>query len=202
MQLKAINPRPNAVDGISGLIADIARGEHAAFSRLHELTRHKMRQTARSILPSSTDVDDVLQDAYVKIWRHAASFDPSISSPISWMSVIVRNTARDFCRRKALPTADLELANDVAVMEEQDDFDYAHARQIAGNVIARLPEDRRNLLSLAYLEGWSREALSQSFGVPISTIKTWLRRTLDDVKIDCATLARRPAYSLVTVRKR
>lgn len=182
---------PEARAWIADLIRGSADGEHAAFARLYRLTRNKMRQTARAVLPSA-DVDDVLQEAYLKIWRHAGSFDPAKSSPISWMSVIVRNTALDSVRRNKLPTTELEHAADIAEDSgEVDDFDYAFARQIAAPVLAKLPDDRRQLLSLAYLEGCSREALAQTFGAPAGTIKTWLRRTLEGVKTDCAVLARR-----------
>jgi RNA polymerase sigma-70 factor (ECF subfamily) len=66
-----------------------------------------------------------------------------------------------------------------------DDFDYARAEPIARGVLARLPEDRRRLIALAYLEGESRASLSQRFGVPVGTIKTWLHRTLLSVRKDC-----------------
>ena len=58
----------------------------------------------------STDIEDVLQDAYLKIWRHASRFDPDRASPISWMSVIVRNTAIDAVRPVRIPTTDLDDA--------------------------------------------------------------------------------------------
>src|SRR5262245_32423319 len=101
-----------------------------------------MRATARAVLPSA-DIDDVLQEAYLKIWRHAGSFDPAISSPISWMSVIVRNTALDSARRNRLPTTELELAAEIAEdFGDVNDFDYAFARRIAAVVLAKLPDDR------------------------------------------------------------
>jgi RNA polymerase sigma-70 factor (ECF subfamily) len=204
-----MGPRPTdrdleARNLVCTLIKRSAAGEQAAFSRLHALTRGKMRATARAVLPATADIDDVLQEAYLKIWRNAGNFDPARSSPISWMSVITRNTALDAARRPRLATAELELATDIPIVaDEQDDFDYAFAQRVASHVIGRLPEERRKLLSLAYLEGYSREALSQIFGAPKGTIKTWLRRTLEGVSVDCAALARRPAFSLaVAGRKR
>lgn len=190
-----------ARENISRLIMQSAKGDDQAFSRLYALTRGKMRKTALTILPATADIDDVLQESYLKVWRNAASFDPSISSPISWISVIVRNTALDAVRRKKLVTTELEHAESIAdTPADADNFDYAFAQRIAENVIAKLPDDRRKLLSLAYLEGHSREALSQMFGAPTSTIKTWLRRTLEGVKTDCAALARRPALAMAVTR--
>jgi RNA polymerase sigma-70 factor (ECF subfamily) len=200
----AMGPRPTdraaeARELVANLIVRSAAGEQLAFSRLHSLTRGKMRNTARAVLHSA-DIEDVLQEAYLKIWRHAGSFDPARSSPISWMSVIVRNTALDAARRNRLPTMELELAAEVAEDRgDIDDFDYAFAQRIAAAVLAKLPDDRRQLLSLAYLDGCSREALAHTFGAPAGTIKTWLRRTLEGVKTDCAVLAQRLERGLAVV---
>jgi RNA polymerase sigma-70 factor (ECF subfamily) len=103
------------------------------------------------------------------------------------MTTIVRNTAIDAVRPVRIPTTDLEHAASIADTDGQtdDDFDYGRARPIAAEIIGKLPDDRRQLLWLAYLEGESRMALAARFGVPVSTIKTWLRRTLESVRTDC-----------------
>jgi len=173
-------------DHLSFLIARAGDGEDAAFSELYALTSRKMRKTARTVCAPGTEVEDILQDAYLKIWRNAPNFDPDRSSPISWMSVIVRNTAIDTFRLKTLPTTDLDLALLVPEPTPDSDFDYDRARPIAATAIRQLPDDRQALLSLAYIEGESRQSLSERFGVPVGTIKTWLRRTLETVRSDCA----------------
>jgi RNA polymerase sigma-70 factor (ECF subfamily) len=147
-----------------------------------------MRKTISTVYPRGGDIEDILQDAYFKIWRSARNFDPDRSSPISWMSVIARNTAIDALRLKTLPTTDLDLALSMPepVPDTADDFDYDRARPIAATAIGQLPQDRQTLLSLAYIDGESRQSLSERFGVPVGTIKTWLRRTLETVRSDCA----------------
>jgi RNA polymerase sigma-70 factor, ECF subfamily len=181
-------------------LADLMRkaslGDDRAFSELHALTIHKMRKTALSVSSVSTDIEDVLQDAYLKIWRHAPRFDPDRASPISWMTTIVRNTAIDAVRPVRIATTDIEHAFSIAdTAQTDDDFDYGRARPIAAEIIGRLPDDRQRLLSLAYLEGESRMALADRFGVPVGTIKTWLRRTLERVKADC--LLAQPSEALL-----
>jgi RNA polymerase sigma-70 factor, ECF subfamily len=175
-------------DRLSLLIARAAEGEDGAFSELYALTNRKMRKTARAVCARGADVEDILQDAYLKIWRNSPNFDPDRSSPISWMSVIVRNTAIDAARIKTLPTTDLDFALSVPepVQDGGDGFDYDRARPIAATAIRQLPDDRQALLTLAYIDGESRQSLSERFGVPVGTIKTWLRRTLETVRTDCA----------------
>lgn len=175
-------------DHLSLLIARAAEGEDAAFSELYALTHQKMRKTVRAVYEGGAEVEDILQDAYLKIWRNALQFNPAVSSPISWMSVIVRNTAIDARRLKVLPTIELDLAFLVPAPapDSADEFDYERALPIAANAIRQLPYDRQALLSLAYIDGVSRQSLSERFGVPVSTIKTWLRRALEKVRTDCA----------------
>ncbi|CCD88504.1 putative RNA polymerase sigma factor [Bradyrhizobium sp. ORS 285] len=173
---------------LSGLLARAGRNDEQAFAELHAATLVKMRKTVRALLPSSADLDDILQDGYVKIWRHAASFDPARASPITWMCTIMRNTAIDSLRATGMPTSELDEALTVAdpsATETDDEFDYAQAEPIAREALKRLPEERRRLLALAYLEGESRTRLSERFGVPVGTIKTWLHRSLVTVRKDC-----------------
>ena len=122
----------------------------------------------------------------MKIWRNAGSFDPRRASPITWMCTILRNTALDAERLKKMPLADIEEALSVPDCPAfDDDFDYDFARPVAFDALSRLPENRRILLELAYVAGESRAALSRRFDVPVGTVKTWLRRSLEAVRKDC-----------------
>ncbi|MGJ4949256.1 RNA polymerase sigma factor [Bradyrhizobium sp. HKCCYLS20291] len=169
------------------LLERAGRRDEQAFAELHAATILKMRKTVRALLPSSADLDDILQDGYLKIWRNAASFDPSRASPITWMCTIMRNTAIDALRATGVPTSELDEALAIAdpAAEQDDEFDYAQAEPIAREALKRLPAERRRLLALAYLEGESRTRLSERFGVPVGTIKTWLHRSLIAVRKDC-----------------
>ena len=170
------------------LLARAALKDGRAFAQLHTLTQNKLRKTALSAGASQTDVDDILQEAYMKIWRHAGSFDANRASAITWMCTIVRNTAIDAVRARKLPTSELEEALSIPVASDTpdgDEFDYACAAPMAATALERLPEDRRKLIALAYIDGESRASLSERFGVPVGTIKTWLRRTIAVLRSDC-----------------
>jgi len=190
------HPRPSTATDLhhlAALLQQVAGGNAQAFAELHALTHRKLQRTAAAACRGSCDADDVLQDSYLKIWRAASSFDASRASPITWMCTIVRNTALDAARAKKLPAADLSDAMDVpAPGEEIEEFDYEFARQITAEALRNLPEDRRRLISLAYVEGMSRLSLAEQFGVPVGTIKTWLRRAIASVREDCSASGRAP----------
>jgi len=183
--------KDSSIERLSALLRRAGSGDQRAFAELHASTRNRLRKTALSVSPSIVDLDDLLQEAYLKIWKHAASFDPERASPITWMCTIMRNTTIDALRLKQVATTDLDEALWVpdAGGRDSDPFDYDLAQPIAAGVLGRLPRDRRHLLSLAYLEGESRLSLSRRFGVPVGTIKTWLHRTLASVRTDCLACA-------------
>jgi RNA polymerase sigma-70 factor (ECF subfamily) len=151
-----------------------------------------LRKTALGVCPGSPDIDDIVQEAYLRIWRSAASFDIRRASPMTWMCTIVRNVAVDALRLKKLRLADLDEAMSVeAPVEDTDSFDYVLARQITTAALQGLSEERRRLVTLAYFEGLSRQTLARQLGVPVGTIKTWLRRALQSVQAECVSAARK-----------
>ncbi|WP_128929084.1 RNA polymerase sigma factor [Bradyrhizobium guangxiense] len=173
---------------LSGLLARISAGETHAFAELHTITRGKLRRIALAVGAAPHDVDDILQEGFLKIWRNAARFDSERASAMTWMSAIVRHTAIDHLRTRRQPSVELDEALTVPSLagpSPTEDFDYVSAEPIALGALARLPEDRRRLVALAYLEGESRASLSRRFNVPVGTIKTWLHRTILAVRKDC-----------------
>lgn len=181
--------RPAAQDSaerLTRLLARVALKDGHAFAELHALTQNKLRKTALAVGVSPGDVDDTLQDAYLKIWRNAAAFDINRASGITWMCTIVRNTAIDALRAQKPPTSELDEAISVPTESQgNDEFDYTRVEPVAAQALARLPDDRRALIALAYIEGESRASLAQRFDVPVSTIKTWLRRTIAALRNEC-----------------
>jgi RNA polymerase sigma-70 factor, ECF subfamily len=172
---------------LAELLSRVSRKNALAFAELHALTKNKMSKTVFAVGATACDIDDILQEGYLKIWRNAASFDLSRASAIAWMCTIMRNTAIDAVRARKLPALQLEEALSVPNPDysQDGDFDVASAEPIAMQALSRLPEERRRLITLAYIEGESRASLSQRFGVPVGTIKTWLRRTLETVRNEC-----------------
>src|SRR5262245_8028137 len=82
------------------LLAATAKGDQAAFERLYVATRSKLYGVTMRILRRSDLAEEVMQEAYVKIWRNAGDFNPRLASPITWMVAIARNGAFDLLRKK------------------------------------------------------------------------------------------------------
>jgi RNA polymerase sigma-70 factor (ECF subfamily) len=167
------------------LLAAVAKADEAAFERLYQATRAKLYGVVLRILRRADLADEVLQDTYLKVWNSAGQFDPAVASPITWMLAIARNRAIDMVRRKS----EMSIEEDPEAMEVAAETpDPLAKREMTEELkrllacMGRLEEERRRLVLLAYYTGWSREQLAVEFDKPVSTIKTWLRRALFDIR--------------------
>jgi len=167
------------------LLGAVAKGDEAAFERLYAATRAKLYGVLLRILGRPALAEEVMQETYLRVWKMADQFDPAIASPITWMVAMARNRAIDIARKR----------NDLSIEEEPEALDVASdspqplARREMTEELKRLlaclgkldPEKQRIVL-LAYYSGWSRDQLARKLDIPVNTIKTWLRRSLLEIR--------------------
>jgi RNA polymerase sigma-70 factor (ECF subfamily) len=183
-----------AVNGAapSSLVAvmhSVAARDRAAFAALYNATSAKLYGIVLRILRRRDVADEVLQEVYVQIWERAASYDQAKGSPVAWMAAIARNRALDEVRRKRpLSIEDAPEVEDIAIddVHPLDRIERSEELQRLRQCLDRLDSDRREVVLLAYREGLSREALGQRLARPAGTIKSWLRRSLLQLR-DCLT---------------
>lgn len=167
------------------LLSEVARGDKSAFARLYGLTHAKLLGVALRILRDRALAEDVLQETYLKVWRHAASYDPAIASPMTWMATIIRHGAIDALRKRQIEAFGSEDEMSTIASNDPDpvdEMDLAQLRPRALAAFARLPEQKRRLIMLAYLRDRSRQELSIRLGIPANTVKTNLRRALLELR--------------------
>jgi RNA polymerase sigma-70 factor (ECF subfamily) len=167
------------------LIASVAKGDEAAFERLYVATRAKLYGVVLRILRRQDLAEEVIQETYVKVWNSAAQFNPAVASPITWMAAIARNRAIDIVRKRGESSIEDEpSAMDVAA-ETPDPLarrEMSEELKRLLECVGRLEPDRQKLVLLAYYNGWSREQLASKFEAPVNTVKTWLRRSMMDIR--------------------
>ena len=170
---------------LTAFLAATAQGDRAAFEQLYAATRAKLYGVVLRILRRHDLADEVIQETYLKIWGSAGSFDPLKASPITWMVTIARNRAIDLVRKRSEASIEEEPeAMDVAA----DIPDPLAARELSEDLkrlmacVGALDGDRQQMVLLAYYSGLSREQLAAKFEKPVNTIKTWLRRSLIEIR--------------------
>ena len=177
-------------DTLNALIAEIGGKNEAAMKQLYDLTTHRMYGLALRIVRQPEWAEDVVQEAYMTVWRTAIDFRSTLSPASAWMALIVRSRALDLLRRKAVErnhlTDELDevmeqtLASDLPTPPEQH---LASEQALAlQQCMDRLEQRQREVLSLAYLRDLSHSELAQHLSLPLGTVKTWIRRGLDQLR--------------------
>ena len=167
------------------LLAAVAKGDKAAFERLYGATRAKLYGVLLRILGRPEMADDVMQETYLKVWQMAGKFDPTVASPITWMVAIARNRAIDIVRKKGDVSVEdspeaLGVAADTPPPLARREMTEELRRLLA--CLGKLDPEKQRIVLLAYYSGWSREQLSHKLDIPVNTIKTWLRRSLIEIR--------------------
>jgi RNA polymerase sigma-70 factor (ECF subfamily) len=185
-RLIALIDRIAAGAGRSGRHAD---GD-AALRELYDLTSSRLYGVALRVVTHREWAEDVLQEAYLNIWRIAGNYHASLSPPLAWMGVIVRSRALDFLRRRASERADAAVELDGAISEtvpgdSPDPMDASQASEQAWALhecLRKLESRQREVLSLAYLRDLSHGELADQLKLPLGTVKTWIRRGIEQLR--------------------
>jgi RNA polymerase sigma-70 factor (ECF subfamily) len=171
---------------IAELIARTALRDRAAFRDLYARTSAKLFGVTLRILKDRSEAEEALQEVYVKIWQRADRYVAGAYSPISWLVAVARNHALDILRARRPLSDDIELAAEVADAgpdPEQSSIDRSERARIDG-CLDTLESDKADCVRGAYLDGYSYEELATRHGVPLNTMRTWLRRSLIKLR-DC-----------------
>ena len=132
----------------------------------------------------------MLQEVYITVWRKAAEYDATRASPITWLATIARNRAIDRLRaRNSRPTSALELAAEIADTAPAADtlIDASHDARRVQTALASLDPRHAAIIRAAYFEGLSYDTLAVREGVPVGTLKSWVRRGLIRMRGEMAT---------------
>ena len=170
-----------------------AKGCEPSFREFHRLTEQKLRRVLTRVLGHTTDVDDVLQEVYVKAWLSVDQFTSVRGTVMAWLSTIARNLAIDSLRRRgAQPvcvTASFEpdalpyehFASDVRSGE--DIIHYGRAAATLRVCVDSLPAVRRQVVTLAFYADMTHGEVADRMKMPLGTVKSTVRRSLEGMRI-------------------
>lgn len=174
--------KPRPLQDLAALLRRAGDEDRSAFDALYECTAAKLFGVICRICDNRELAKEALQESYLTIWRNAKLYDVEIASPIAWMARIARNQAIDARRRRSEQISARSEPSDENVMSLEPDPEAAlrqsEALRRLTMCLDALPADRRDMVLLAYYNGWSREELSDRFMQPVNTVKTILRRSL------------------------
>jgi RNA polymerase sigma factor (sigma-70 family) len=190
-----------STDNCDALLIDlldrIAQKDDAALKALYDQCAGKLYGLALRVVVQRELAEDVLQEAFLTIWRSAGDYRASLSPPLAWLGLIVRSRGLDLLRRRASErahvTQDLdENLSDTLEGDAPNPLDTAQASEQAWALhqcMARLDNKQREVVSLAYIRDLSHSELAEQLRLPLGTVKSWIRRSLDQLRLCMARFA-------------
>ncbi|MET0623483.1 MAG: sigma-70 family RNA polymerase sigma factor [Pyrinomonadaceae bacterium] len=176
------NQQTDAED--AGLLRAVARGDESAFARVYDRYSPILLGLLLRILRSRAEAEDVLQEVFLQVWQQARSFDESRGRAFTWLVTLARSRAIDRLRavdsreRAALRSAEDGQPVTQARPLADDDAIRAERAEAVRGALGELPEEQRQVLVLAYLEGMSQSEIAAAKNQPLGTVKTRTRAGL------------------------
>ena len=172
--------RASASHELSPVLHAVASGNRPALRDLYGRTSSKLYGICIRLLGDEAEAEEVLQDVYLTVWNNAGRFDPAKASPITWLAVLTRNKAIDRLRRRRLGSLPLDTVSEVAD-ERPSAFDVLQRvedEERLSGCLEELDEQPRKMIRAAFLDGATYPELAEREGVPLGTMKSWIRRAL------------------------
>ncbi|MEP9375823.1 sigma-70 family RNA polymerase sigma factor [Aquabacter sp. CN5-332] len=158
-----------------------ARGERAALHAIYQREAAQMLGVARRMLRRQALAEEAVHDTFVLVWRQAATFDQARGGGRTWIYAILRNRSLNILRGEKR-TELIEDYEPLGLTSEEESPEGAMLRlSETGRLkscLERLEPLKRTAIVLAYANGLTHGELAGRFGVPLGTMKSWIRRAL------------------------
>jgi RNA polymerase sigma-70 factor (ECF subfamily) len=159
------------------LVALVARGDEDALAELYDRVSRIAYGLALRVLRDERHAEDAVQEAFLQVWRSAATFRAERAKASTWILTLVHRRAVDLVRREERRQAD-PLTDDSALARTPEHEQTEEAawlrfeRERVQSALKQLPDVQREALELAYYGGFSQSELAERLGVPLGTIKS------------------------------
>ncbi len=169
---------------LQSLLHATAHGNHTAFETLYQSTSSQLFGICLRIIKDRSRAEEVLQEAFVKVWHNASEYHADKGSVLTWLTSIVRYRALDYLR-SIKPTDTLDNTHEDRPSEQRGPLDWAvtgkemDALQLC---LQELNEDQKQVIVMSFLEGMTHNELVERVRSPLGTVKSWIRRGLQSLR--------------------
>ncbi|NNC94750.1 MAG: RNA polymerase sigma factor [Chitinophagales bacterium] len=164
------------------LISRIKQGEKEAFEVLYDKYSAALFGVVTKIVRSEEIGQDVMQEAFVKIWKKIHSYDSSKGSLFTWMLNISRNTAIDKWR-KIKREQKVEIQTDESVVGIQNQHTSINIDSIGlKELVDKLTPEQKLVVEYIYFNGYTQQEVSDELGIPLGTVKSRVRKAVIELR--------------------
>ncbi|MEZ0235174.1 MAG: RNA polymerase sigma factor [Actinomycetota bacterium] len=165
--------------GDRDLMARLHRGDEEAFRGLFHRYAPTAKALAQRVVRQSHLAEEIVQEAFMAVWRDPGAYDGERGSVRSWLMGMVHHRAVDLVRREEAHRRRAEAAIPQAIEEQADHADdvvqqlgLPEERRIVRAALADLPEEQRDVLESMYFDGLSQSQIAEKTGIPLGTVKS------------------------------
>lgn len=168
------------------LLQQITEHDQHAFLALYERYGNLVYSLALRVVRHQVMAEEVTQDVFLKVWQQPTRWNPALGQFSSWLLTITRNAGIDRLRKERrhwTPTQDqaeplAEFGEETAVGENP----YWYDGLILARLLQQLPPEQRQLIELAFYQGYTHSELAENLQLPLGTVKTRLRTGLQKLR--------------------
>lgn len=166
------------------LVNLLQRQDQHAFSYLYDNYAAALNGTIYRMVEDIQLSEDILQEAFLKIWNNFKSYDSSKGRLFTWMVNITRNLTIDTLRSKGYKKQQKISQDENSVNTYQDNNFSADRFDAIGlrKQLATLKPEQKDIIDLAYFSGYTQEEISKQMGIPLGTVKTRMRTAIMELR--------------------
>ncbi len=166
------------------MLAECSLGSRQSFEALYRTTSGILLAVALRCLGQKDLAEEVVQEAFVRIWHNATDYDTSLSQPLTWMLSITRNLAVDQLRKRREVPVNEFLIQALEDQSPQAAEQLSAARQAMAlkRCIETLDDMQKTAITNAYFHGLSCTELAVQMSAPLGSVKSWIRRGMERLR--------------------
>jgi RNA polymerase sigma factor (sigma-70 family) len=170
---------------LNRVLRRVSEGDQQAFSDFYKLTSSRVFAVIVRMIHDRGEAEDVLQNVYTNAWRRADSFDPERGSAMTWLITLARNATIDRMRQHREAPLDEEQAEEIAddAPTPEDVAQFTEERRRLELCLEALEPTQRGAVREAFFSGATYSELAERLRVPLGTMKSWIRRSLMQLKL-------------------
>lgn len=172
------------------LIRLIAHARPEALGELYERYGRLVFSLAVNAVGDPSTAEEITQDVFMRVWERAGQYRADQAAVSTWLTSIVRHRAIDQLRRQgvrveaqSIAWADVAPQKEPAAERPEQAVEQSIERQRVRAAVARLPEEQKQVLALAYFQGRSQAEIAEALGLPLGTVKTRIRLAMDKLRV-------------------
>jgi len=175
-----------AADESGDFLRRVQRRDGRALAQLYDRYGRIVYALILRIVRNRAAAEDLVQETFLRVWNHARSFDAHKGAAGPWLLAVARNRSIDYLRSQEGRDRDLAVFDENARPQRypagETGMQFPERAALVKQALARLSENQRQVIELAYFEGLSQTEMAARLRQPLGTVKTWVRAALAQLR--------------------